>query len=123
MESPVNIVILNDLPNIIFNYHSHQKLTKYKLRLTQSVGSDRTLNYIGENDNYSGSLPFDGEPIIIEIIQDNEGLKKVHFGSAFIFPSNILPDLNLEPHKRNFIYASWCADLNKWMITNILKGI
>jgi hypothetical protein len=45
---------------------------------------------------YNGLLPLDGEQIIIEIIQDNERLKKLHLGSA---------------------------DLNKCMITNILKGI
>ncbi|WP_414572821.1 hypothetical protein [Nostoc sp. CCY 9925] len=124
MDLPINLLILEDFKEIFFNHgHISIKPTKYKLRLTQSVGSDRTLNYIGEVGNYNGLLPFDGEGIIIEVIQDNEGLKNLHLGSGFILPKNLLLNLNLEPYKRNFIYASWCADLKKWVITNILNGI
>jgi hypothetical protein len=89
--------------------------SKYLLQTTDAVGSTRQVNFT--------NIGVDGEVVILEVVQSATGTRLVTWGSLIAFGTDITAAVvTTTASKRDYITFRFSKGLNKWVVTNFVKG-
>lgn len=114
-----------DVANVFQKVNSSPWRTVTELPVTlidASAGEHQKLTLTGNRTMGAPTTPTDGQPLVLQVIQDGTGGRTLSWNSVFLFTNGLAPTLSNVPGAIDMFIGYYDEATNKWLMAQ-LSGI